>query len=94
VDQFCDLLRADLLRAKLTLSQYRLPDLAGRGPHYRTDSLFEAGADLSDMVLAFSAGRVGESVVLQEALRVAAEACLVYVATVRHTRREGVRDGD
>jgi hypothetical protein len=75
-DSFCE-----LLRARLAQAQHQADDLALRGPLLRCDPLFEAGADLSDMVVAYAEGRVGASVVRQEALRVAALAFRVFTAT-------------
>jgi hypothetical protein len=82
-DSFCE-----LLRVRLTQAQHQADDLVVRGPLLRCDPLFEAGADLSDMVVAYAEGRVGESVVRQEALRCAALCARIYWATVK-----GARDG-
>lgn len=83
-NEFCE-----LLRARLTQAQHQPDELTERGPLLRCDPLFEAGADLSDMVLAYAEGRVGAHVVRQEALRCAALCARIYWATVK-----GARDGE
>jgi hypothetical protein len=77
-DEFCD-----LLRARLTMAQHQPDDLAERGPLLRCDPLFEAGADLSDVVVGHAEGRVGAGVVREQALRVAALCARIYWVTVK-----------
>jgi hypothetical protein len=60
--------------------------LAADRPVYRADRLLELAADLSDAVVAHALpddapGRVGESTVRVAALKVAAEAALVWGST-------------
>jgi hypothetical protein len=71
----------ELLAARLTLGQGALPGLAAQDAVYRADALFEAGAELSDVLVAYDAGRVGADVVREEALKVAGLACQLYLAT-------------
>jgi hypothetical protein len=71
----------ELLAARLTLSQGSLPALAAKDAVYRADALFEAGADLSDALVAYDDGRVGSSTVRESALNVAGLACQLYLAT-------------
>jgi hypothetical protein len=71
----------ELLAARLTLGQGALPGLAAKDAVYRADALFEAGAELSDCLVAYDAGRVGADVVREEALTVAGLACQLYLAT-------------
>jgi hypothetical protein len=80
----------ELLAARLTLGQGALPDLAARDAVYRADSLFEAGADLTDVLVGYDAGRVGSSAVMDAALKVAALACQVYLATTGAGLAEGI----
>jgi hypothetical protein len=76
IDCFCE-----LLAARLTLTQGALPGLAALDAVWRADALFEAGADLSDSLLAFERDLVGSDTVREGALRVAALACQLYLAT-------------
>jgi hypothetical protein len=71
----------ELLAARLTLGQGALPGLAALDAVYRADALFEAGADLSDVLVAYDAGRLGADVVREAALKVAGLACQLYLAT-------------
>ena len=87
-DAFCV-----LLRKRLRAEAARISDLALNGPAYRADPLFEAGADLAEMVVAYQNGTVGESVVREEALKTAALACQVYLATVRRRPAGEEHDG-
>jgi len=86
---------ADLLKLRLCLLQHQYPDLALSGPEYRADPLFEAGADFTDALVLYENGAVGDSVVREGALKVAALAALVYFATVgrRRAAEEFSEDG-
>ena len=94
VDVFCE-----LLAARLTLGQGgpgggALPGLAALDAVYRADALFEAGADLSDSIVAFERDLVGSDTVREGALRVAALACQLYLATTGGGLAEEIGDGD
>jgi len=86
---------ADLLKLRLCLLQHGYPDLALKGPAYRADPVFEAGADFADALALYENGAVGDSVVREGALKVAALAALVYFATVgrRRAAEEFSEDG-
>jgi hypothetical protein len=71
----------ELLAARLTLGQGALPGLAAKDAVYRADALFEAGADLSDVLVGHDAGRLGADAVREEALKVAGLAAQLYLAT-------------
>ena len=88
-DVFCE-----LLRARLTLGQHELAALLDAPAVYRADPLFEAGADLVDVLIAFEACRVNETVVREQALRVATLSAQLYLATTGgQTVDEGDDDG-
>jgi hypothetical protein len=76
VDVFCE-----LLAARLSLSQGTLPALAARDAVDRADALFEVVADFSDSLVGYDAGSMGSSVVRESALKVAALAAQLYLAT-------------
>ena len=58
-----------------------LEALALERPQYRTDRLLELGAELSDLLLRYEAGGVGESTIRSAALDVASEAASVWAST-------------
>lgn len=62
-------------------------------PHFRTDALFGLGADLSDTVAAYAAGRVNETVVREAAVQVAVEAFRVWAASCTVERKGEEEDG-
>jgi hypothetical protein len=62
------------------LYRHELPRLREAGAVYRADTLFEAGADLSDALVGFEQGRLGEDVVKTEALRVCRLAVLLWLS--------------
>lgn len=70
---------ADLARALLA-QEALLPILLVTPAAYRADPLFEAGADLVDALEGQEAGRLGLSVIRQEALRVCVLAAQLYVS--------------
>ena len=73
------------LAERLERGDHTVPGLAGAGAAYRADPLIEAAADLSDCLVAHEAGRVGESAVRSEALRVAALACRLWLVSLEQT---------
>jgi len=76
----------DLLKLRLCLLQHEYADLAIKGPDFRADPVFEAGADFADALALYENGLVGDSVLREGALKVAALAALVYFATVGRKR--------
>jgi hypothetical protein len=85
VTMFCVDLEAGALKA----APDELPGLRQAGAVYRADTLFEAGADLSDALVGVEQGRLGEDVARQEALRVCRLAVLLWLSVVG----EGDEDG-
>ena len=83
----------ELLAARLTLGQGALPGLAALDAVYRADALFEAGADLSDLLLAYDGGAVGADVIREAALKVAALSCQLYLATTGGGLAERIGEG-
>lgn len=81
-DVFCE-----LLRVRLSIAQHQYPDLDARGAAYRCDPLFELAADFADALALYERGDVGPTVVREYALKVAALAAVVYIATVGRARR-------
>ena len=82
---FCN----DLEAAVRTAAPDELPGLRQAGAVYRADTLFEAGADLSDALVGVEQGRLGEDVARTEALRVCRLAVLLWLSVVG----EGDEDG-
>ena len=74
---FLDRLRFALAR----VTAVDLAILAEKSASYRTDSLLELGADLSDTLVKHHYAEVNETVVREAAVAVAAEAFKVWVAT-------------
>ena len=72
-----------------------LTDLAALPPNYRADALFLLGADLSDVLVAYSLEQCGPDVVREAALAVAVIAGQLWLATVGDDAlpSEGERDG-
>ena len=71
--------------------------LADAGAAYRADPLIEAAADLADILVSHQAGRVDESGVRHEALRVCVLACRLWLELPVQTgdnEAEEVGDGD
>ena len=84
----------ELLAARLTLGQGALAGLAQKDAVYRADALFEAAADLSDLLLAYDGGGVGADVIREAALKAAALAAQLYLATTGVGLAEEIGDGD
>lgn len=84
-----------LLRDRLPLALLRHADIVSMGPVYRCDRLFEAGADLSDALVAYEADHVGPDVLREHALDVALLAVTAYLATVtaHHQPEKDDQDG-
>ena len=80
VQNFC----ADLCE-RLEGCAGELPGLRQAGAVYRADSLFEAGADLSDALVGVEQGRLGADVARQEALKVCRLAVLLWLSTLEQT---------
>ena len=59
------------------------------GAVYRADTLFEAGADLSDALLGVEQGRLGEDVARTEALRVCRLAVLLWLSVAGEDEEDG-----
>ena len=74
---FCNDLEAHVRKAA-PLGE--LPSLREAGAVYRADTLFEAGADLSDALVGVEQGRLGEDVARQEALRVCRLVVLLWLS--------------
>ena len=80
----------DRLRMRLAqLDPLDVTVLAEKSPVFRTDMLFELGADLSDVLARHESGLVGEDVVREAAVAVALEALKVWLSTVRKETGDG-----
>lgn len=73
------------LAERLERGDHAVEGLAEAGAVYRADALFEAGADLSDCLVAHERGEVDERTVRSEALRVAALACRLWLVSLELT---------
>jgi hypothetical protein len=80
-DAQCGPFAVQLARRLSSVHPDVLEALSLERPQWRTDHLLELGADLSDALVAYGQGLVGESVVRTAALDVAAEAGAVWTAT-------------
>lgn len=89
VQNFC----ADLAE-RLEDCAGELPGLRQAGAVYRADSLFEAGADLSDSLLLVEQGRANDTVAREAALTVCRLACLLWLSTLEEEEAGWARHGD
>lgn len=83
------------LAERLERGDHTVEGLAEAGAVYRADALFEAGADLSDCLVAHERGEVDISTVRSEALRVATLACRLWLVSLEQTvENAGEEAGD
>lgn len=85
------------LAERLERGDHTVAGLAEASASYRADPLIEAAADLADVVVSHSAGRVDVSTVRSEALRVATLAARLWLVSLEQTVEnvaEEAGDGD
>lgn len=92
---FCRDLAERLAAPGRERGEYGDSGLTEAGAVYRADPLIEAAADLADVVVSHSAGRVDERTVRHEALRVACMAAQLWLVSLEQTvENAGEEAGD
>ena len=81
------------LAERLERGDHTVEGLAEAGAVYRADALFEAGADLSDVIVSHERGQVDVSTVRSEALRVATLACRLWLVSLEQTVQTETEEG-